>query len=67
VWDAAGLATSWDFAAYVRFLSSVQRRGFAPGEYRFFEARERLGLKGALAERDAPFGALLDPPDEGGA
>ncbi|MBI4505199.1 MAG: enoyl-CoA hydratase/isomerase family protein, partial [Chloroflexi bacterium] len=29
VWDAAGLATSWDFAAYVRFLSSVQRRGFA--------------------------------------
>ncbi|MBI2322772.1 MAG: hypothetical protein HYU88_11980, partial [Chloroflexi bacterium] len=67
VWDAAGLATSWDFAAYVRFLSSVQRRGFAPGEYQLFEARERVGLRGALAERDAPFAALLDRPDEGGA
>lgn len=60
VWDAAGLATAWDFVTYVRFLSSIQRRGFAPGEFQFFEARERLGLTGALAERDAPFRALLD-------
>lgn len=60
VWDAAGLATAWDFASYLRFLSAVQRRGFAPGEYHFFEARDRLGLRGAIAERDAPFRALLD-------
>lgn len=67
VWDAAGLATAWDFATYVRFLSSIQRRGFGPGEFHFFEARERLGLKGALAERDAPFRALLGPEQEDGS
>jgi enoyl-CoA hydratase/carnithine racemase len=66
VWDAAGLATAWDFAAYIRFLSSVQRRGFAPGEYQFFAARDQLGLAGALAARDEPFRALLEPAEERG-
>jgi enoyl-CoA hydratase len=56
--DIAGLATAWGYATNIHALSAIQRRGFEPGEFDFFEARERLGLKRAIAERDRPFKEL---------
>lgn len=65
--DMAGLAGAWDFSAGLHGISAVQRRGFAPGEFNFFEARGRLGTKGAIMERDAPYAKLFPVrPIEGG-
>jgi len=56
--DISGLAAAWDYASNIFALSAIQRRGFEPEEYDFFEARERLGLKKAIEERDRPFKEL---------
>ncbi|MDY7033693.1 MAG: enoyl-CoA hydratase/isomerase family protein [Thermodesulfobacteriota bacterium] len=56
--DISGLAAAWGYATNVHALSAIQRRGFEPGEFDFFEARERLGMKGAIEERDRPFKEL---------
>lgn len=56
--NIAGLATAWDYASNVHAISAIQRRGFVPGEYNFFVARDEYGLKGALKERDRPFKEL---------
>jgi hypothetical protein len=53
--NIAGLAAAWDHASNIHAISAIQRRGFAPGEYNFFAARDEYGLKGALKERDRPF------------
>ena len=53
--DAAGLQTAWDFTSGLFALSAVQRRGFRPDEYNFWQTREEKGLKAALEERDRPF------------
>lgn len=60
--NAAGLSAAWDFAAGLHSLSAVQRRGFAPGEFTFFEARDELGMKGAIERRDAPYRELFPLP-----
>lgn len=60
--NAAGLSAAWDFAAGVHSLSAVQRRGFAPGEFTFFESRDELGMKGAIERRDAPYRGLFPQP-----
>ncbi len=57
--NAAGLSAAWDFATGLHSLSAVQRRGFAPGEFNFFEARDELGLRGAIERRDAPYRELF--------
>lgn len=64
--DAAGLAAAWDFSAGLHAVSAVQRRGFAPGEFNFFEAKDRLGMKGAILERDDPYQQLFPMPTTGG-
>jgi len=56
--NVAGLATAWDHASNIHAISAIQRRGFAPGEYNFFVARDEYGLKDALRERDRPFKEL---------
>ena len=56
--NIAGLTTAWDYASNVHAISAIQRRGFAPGEYNFFVAREEYGLKRAFRERDRPFKEL---------
>lgn len=53
--DAAGLQTAWDFASGIHALSAVQRRGFRPDEYSFWQTRDERGLRAAIAERDRPF------------
>ena len=53
--DAAGLQTAWDFTSGLYALSAVQRRGFRPDEYNFWQTREEKGLQAALEERDRPF------------
>ena len=56
--NIAGLASAWDLTSNVHAISAVQRRGFAPGEYNFFVARDEYGLKEALRKRDRPFKEL---------
>ncbi|MBI2858314.1 MAG: enoyl-CoA hydratase/isomerase family protein [Chloroflexi bacterium] len=53
--EGIGFGAAARFTAYVRFLSCIQRRGFAPGEYNFWLAREQRGMKQALKERDTEF------------
>jgi enoyl-CoA hydratase len=60
--DVQGLAAAWDFSSYCYFLSSIQRRGFEPGDFNFFEARDRLGTKQAIDERDRPYRELFEQP-----
>ena len=64
--NIAGLGTAWGFSAGLHALSAVQRRGFAPYEFNFWEAKDRVGMKDAIAERDAPFDKLFPKP-KGGA
>jgi len=64
-YNVAGLGAAWGFAAGLHAISAVQRRGFAPGEFNFWEARDRVGMKGAIAERDAPYQKLF-PTAKGG-
>ncbi len=67
--DISGLSAAWAFAAGLHSISSVQRRGFQPDEFNFWETRDSLGLKGAIRERDAPFDGLFPTPahPEGGS
>ena len=65
-YDIAGLGAAWGFTAGLHAISAVQRRGFAPGEFNFWDARDRAGMKGAIAERDAPYRKLF-PTAKGGA
>lgn len=60
--DLAGLAAAWGFTSNIFALSAIQRRGFRPDEFNFYEARDRMGLKGALRERDTPFEELVPTP-----
>ncbi|MBI4308264.1 MAG: enoyl-CoA hydratase/isomerase family protein [Chloroflexi bacterium] len=53
--EASGLAEAWRLAAYMRYLSTIQRRGFAPGEFNFWQARDAKGVRAALRQRDAPY------------
>ncbi len=67
--DAATVATiapAWEFTAYLHALSAIQKRGFAPGEFNFWEAMEKKGLNGAIEERDAPFRKLYPYGLKGG-
>jgi len=66
-YDIAGLGAAWGFTAGLHAISAVQRRGFAPGEFNFWEAQDRLGMKGAIAERDAPYEKLFPIPKGGAA
>ncbi|MEK7681977.1 MAG: enoyl-CoA hydratase/isomerase family protein, partial [Chloroflexota bacterium] len=52
-WDGAGLAAAWSMTAGLHGLSAIQRRGFRPDEFNFWNAREKSGMKGAIKERDA--------------
>ncbi len=52
-WDGAGLAAAWSMTAGLHGLSAIQRRGFRPDEFNFWEAREKSGMKGAVKQRDA--------------
>jgi enoyl-CoA hydratase len=56
----------WGFSSGLRALSAIQRRGFAAGEFNFFEARDRAGMKGAIEERDAPYLNLFPTPTPSG-
>ncbi len=53
--EASGLGEAWRLAAYMRYLSTIQRRGFAPEEFNFWQARDQRGLRAALRERDAAY------------
>jgi len=64
-YNIAGLGAAWGFSAGLHALSSIQRRGFAPDEFNFWEATERVGMKGAIGERDAPFEKLFPKPEGG--
>ncbi|MDY7031811.1 MAG: enoyl-CoA hydratase/isomerase family protein, partial [Thermodesulfobacteriota bacterium] len=63
--NIAGLGSAWGFSAGLHALSAVQRRGFAPGEFNFWETKDKLGMKGAIEERDAPFERLFPKPEGG--
>ena len=64
-YNLAGLGAAWGFASGLHAISAIQRRGFAPGEFNFWEARDRVGMKGAIEERDAPYEKLF-PIRKGG-
>ncbi len=66
-YNLAGLGAAWAFAAGLHAISAVQRRGFAPGEFNFWEARDGVGMKGAIAARDALYHKLFPIPKGGGA
>ena len=58
LFDLAGLAAAWDFTANLHALSSIQRRGFEPSEFCFWEVKDDKGWKEAIRERDKPFKEL---------
>jgi len=66
-YNLAGLGAAWAFAAGLHAISAVQRRGFAPGEFNFWESKDRVGMKGAITERDAPYHRLFPMPKGGAA
>ncbi|MEK7681953.1 MAG: enoyl-CoA hydratase/isomerase family protein [Chloroflexota bacterium] len=57
--EASGLAEAWRLTAFMRYLSTIQRRGFAAGEFNFWQARDAKGVQGALRERDTPYRAYF--------
>ena len=53
VMEARGLGEAWRFTNNMQLV--MQQRAIDPGEFKFFEARDKKGLKTAIEERDAPF------------
>jgi enoyl-CoA hydratase/carnithine racemase len=51
--EARGLGEAWRFTNNMQLI--MQQRVVAPGEFNFFEVRDKKGLKTAIEERDAPF------------
>lgn len=60
--ELGGLSAAWAFTSNLHALGARQRYGFEPEEFNFWETKDRLGLKGALKERDAPFEKLFPSP-----
>jgi enoyl-CoA hydratase/carnithine racemase len=60
--ELGGLSAAWVFTSGLHALGARQRYGFEPEEFNFWDARDRKGLKGAIAERDAPFEKLFPSP-----
>jgi enoyl-CoA hydratase/carnithine racemase len=53
VMEARGLGEAWRFTNEMQLV--MQQHSREPGEFDFFEVREKKGLKAAIEERDAPF------------
>lgn len=53
VMEARGLGEAWRFTNEMHLV--MQQHSREPGEFDFFEVREKKGLKAAIEERDAPF------------
>lgn len=60
--DMAGLEAAWKSATTLHNLSSLQRYGFTPPAFSFYEVKDKKGLKGAIAERDAPYEKFFPMP-----
>jgi enoyl-CoA hydratase len=60
--ELGGLSGAWAFTTNLHSLGARQRYGFEPGEFNFWETKDKLGLKRALTERDAPFEKLFPSP-----
>ena len=57
-WEAAGLGAAWRYTSSLRALSAAQRPGRSiidRGEFNFYEARDKEGVKAAIRRRDAPY------------
>ncbi|MFH1086987.1 MAG: enoyl-CoA hydratase/isomerase family protein [Chloroflexota bacterium] len=58
--DAAGFSAAWRYTSHLWALSAAQRPGRSitgRGEFNFYDARARHGLKAAIRKRDAPYRA----------
>ena len=53
VMEARGLGEAWRFTNEMQLV--MQQHSREPGDFDFFEVREKKGLKAAIEERDAPF------------
>lgn len=53
VMEARGLGEAWRFTNEMQLIMQQHSRG--PGEFDFFEVRDKKGLKAAIEKRDAPF------------
>lgn len=57
-WDARGVAAGWSFAGEMHVFSILQQAGTRPGEFDFFDVRDKKGLKTAFKEMNAPYKEL---------
>ncbi|MEW6186703.1 MAG: enoyl-CoA hydratase/isomerase family protein [Thermodesulfobacteriota bacterium] len=53
--ETRGLAAGFRFAGDMRVFSVLQRPGSRPGEFNFYEARDKKGLKAVFEEMNGPF------------
>jgi len=53
VMEARGLGEAWRFTNEMQLI--MQHRSKEPGEFNFFEVRDKKGLEAAIEERDTPF------------
>ena len=53
VMEARGLGEAWRFTNEMQLV--MQQHSKEPGDFDFFEVREKKGLKAAIEERDVPF------------
>jgi enoyl-CoA hydratase/carnithine racemase len=60
--ELGGLSAAWAFTSGLHALGARQRNGFEPGEFNFWDTKDKKGLKGALTDRDAPFEQLFPSP-----
>ena len=51
--EARGLGEAWRFTNNMQLI--MQQRAIDPGEFNFFEVKDKKGLKTAIEERDVPF------------
>lgn len=62
--EARGVGAAWRFLPEMQTINLLQHRaiGFGPGEFNFWETRDKKGLEAALEERDAPFKKIFPAP-----
>lgn len=60
--EARGVGSAWRFLTEMQALNWMQQRDIPPGEFDFWEAREKKGLKEALKERDAKVEKFFPKP-----
>ena len=63
VMEARGLGEAWRFTDNMQLV--MQQRSIEPGEFDFFETRDKKGLRAALEQRDVPFTSLRAQEEEG--